>query len=296
MPREVLAALSPAHSVLDCTLGGGGHALALLQAGKRVTGIDRDPDALDIAAARLGEYTSRGAFHAVEGDFTRLGDIAELDGACFDGILADLGVSSWQLDSDTRGFSFRPGIALDMRMTSEGPTAADFLNQAPAEALERAFREYGDEPRGRRLATEVIRRRDRREFRVSDDFVDAIRGALGASTGPSDFARLFQALRITVNDELDGLERALPELRDRLKAGGTLAVIAYHSGEDRLVKHAMRDWSVACTCPPRQPICICAGIALGALATRKAQQAGAMEMAANPRSRSARMRVWRKRA
>lgn len=296
MVREVLTALSQSGSVLDCTLGGGGHALALLEHGATVTGIDRDPDALVAAAARLESYSLSGRFHAVQGDFTRLGEIGEIGVSRFDGILADLGVSSWQLDADERGFSFRPGVVLDMRMSGEagGSTAADVLNDETSSGLERIFREYGDEPRARRLAAEVARRRERRPFQTSDDFVDAIRGALGASSGPGDFARLFQALRIEVNDELAGLERALPELRDRLDPGGVLAVIAYHSGEDRLVKHAMRDWSTACHCPPRQPICICGGVAMGRLVTRRALRADAQEMAINPRSRSARMRVWQK--
>ncbi len=291
---ESLAALSHAGSVLDCTLGGGGHALALLEAGKVVTGLDRDRDAIAIAEARLRRFSVEERFHAEQGDFTRLSDLHELDGLHFEGILADLGVSSWQLDEDARGFSFRAGVAMDMRMSGEGQTAADLLNHGTVQELEQTFREYGDEPRARRLASEVARRRERRPFEVSDDFVDAIRGALGAATGPGDFARLFQALRISVNDELAGLERALPELRDRLSDGGVLVVIAYHSGEDRLVKHAMRDWSTACHCPPRQPICICGGVASGTTLTRKAVRAGAEEIAFNPRSRSARMRVWRK--
>ncbi|MGI8509372.1 MAG: 16S rRNA (cytosine(1402)-N(4))-methyltransferase RsmH [Gemmatimonadaceae bacterium] len=296
MAREVLTALSRSGTVLDCTLGGGGHALALLEQGAMVTGVDRDPDALLAAAARLESYSESGRFRAVRGDFTRLAEIGEIGVSRFDGILTDLGVSSWQLDADERGFSFRPGVVRDMRMSGEGvgSTAADVLNEETASGLERIFRDYGDEPRARRLTAEVTRRRERRPFRTSDDFVDAIRGALGASSGPGDFARLFQALRIAVNDELSGLERALPELRDRLTPGGVLVVIAYHSGEDRLVKHAMRDWSTACHCPPRQPICICGGVAIGKLVTRRALRADAQEMAVNPRSRSARMRVWQK--
>lgn len=294
MVREVMAALLQSGSVLDCTLGGGGHALALLEQGATVTGVDRDPDALAIAAARLELYAASGRFRALQGDFTRLREIAEIGVSRFDGILTDLGVSSWQLDADERGFSFRPGVVLDMRMSGEGSTAADILNDETASGLERIFRDFGDEPRARRLAAEVTRRRERRPFNTSDDLVDAIRGALGASSGPGDFARLFQALRIAVNDELSGLERALPELRERLMPGGVLVVIAYHSGEDRLVKHAMRDWSTVCHCPPRQPICICGGIATGRLVTRRALRADAQEMAVNPRARSARMRVWQK--
>ena len=296
MVEEVLRALDGAETVLDCTLGGGGHSLALLESGAVVTGIDRDPIAIAEASERLKAFVSAGTFRAVQGDSTRIDEIRALDGHSFGGILADLGISSFQIDSDERGFSFRQGVVLDMRMSGSGESGADLLNTAPPEELARIFREYGDEPRGRRLASEVVRRRATREFVVADDFVGAIRGTFGASAGPSDFARLFQAVRIAVNDELAGLERVLPILRDRLLPGGVLAVIAYHSGEDRLVKHAMREWSVACHCPPRQPVCTCGGVAAGALVTRKSVQAGADETAHNPRARSARLRAWRKAA
>lgn len=294
MVGQVVAALDGRVRVLDCTLGGGGHTLALLNAGHDVTGIDRDPEALAESAARLAAFAREGRFRAIEGDFTRIDEIAALDGATFDGILADLGVSSRQLDADERGFSFRPGVPLDMRMEGAGESAADLLNEAPEEQLADIFHDYGDEPRARRLAHEVARRRGNAPFRTADDLVGAIRGALGAKTGPGDFARLFQAVRIAVNDELAGLERVLPILRDRLVPGGVLAIIAYHSGEDRLVKHAMRDWSTACHCPPRQPVCTCGGVALGTLVSRKALTATDEEIAANPRARSAHFRVWRK--
>lgn len=296
MVERLIVALDGCDSVLDCTLGGGGHALALLERGHRVTGIDRDPEALREATARLARYAEQGEFRAVEGDFTHIPEIAALAGESFDGILADLGVSSHQLDADERGFSFRPGVPLDMRMESAGESAADLLNDAPEERLAEVFHEYGDEPRARRLAREVVRRRGNAQFRTADDLVGAIRGALGAQSGPGDFARLFQAVRIAVNDELAGLERVLPLLRDRLAPGGVLAVIAYHSGEDRLVKHALRDWSTACHCPPRQPVCTCGGTAHGALVTRKAITATPAEVEANPRARSAHLRLWRKAA
>lgn len=296
MVGQVVAALDGRPRVLDCTLGGGGHTLALLQAGHDVTGIDRDPEALAEAAGRLAEFASAGRFRSVRGDFTRIDEIAALDGVTFDGILADLGVSSRQLDADERGFSFRPGVPLDMRMEGAGESAADLLNDAPEEQIADIFHHYGDEPRARRLAHEVVRRRGNAPFRTADDLVGAIRGALGAKSGPGDFARLFQAVRIAVNDELAGLERVLPILRDRLVPGGVLAIIAYHSGEDRLVKHAMRDWSTACHCPPRQPVCTCGGVARGVLVSRKALTATDEEIAANPRARSAHFRVWRKSA
>lgn len=295
MVAEVVALLGSAKSVLDGTLGGGGHSAALLEAGvQRITGVDRDPDAIAAARARLASYEASGRFRAVRANYADVDTSPELRGESFDGVLLDLGISSHQVDAEDRGFTFREGAALDMRMAPDGETAADVLNDADETRLAQIFREYGDEPRGKRLAREIVRRRATEAFATSDHFVRAIRGALGPRTGPSDFARLFQALRIAVNDELAGLERALPALRDRLQSGGVLAVIAYHSGEDRVVKHAFRDWSTVCTCPPRQPQCTCRGYAYGTAITRKATVADDEEIARNPRARSARLRAWRK--
>jgi 16S rRNA (cytosine1402-N4)-methyltransferase len=208
--------------------------------------------------------------------------------------LLDLGVSSHQLDDPSRGFSFREGAPLDMRMGGDSTSsAAEFLNRAEERELARIFREYADEPHAGRLAREIARRRATRPFATSDDLVGAIRGALGARTGPADFARIFQAVRIEINRELVGLERALPALRDRLEPEGVFAVITYHSGEDRLVKHAFREWSRPCVCPPRQPTCTCGGRPLGETLTRKPIVAGPDEIASNPRARSARLRAWR---
>jgi 16S rRNA (cytosine1402-N4)-methyltransferase len=297
MVAEVMATLDGADSVLDCTLGGGGHSLALLENGDSVTAIDRDPAAIAEATARLHRFAESGQFRAVLGNFTRVDEIESLRNERFDGVLADLGISSSQIDSDDRGFSFRPGVVLDMRMSpGSGESAADVLNHATLEELTSIFRDFGDEPRARRLASEVVRRRATRDFVIAEDLVGAIRGTFGASAGAPDFARLFQAVRIAVNEELTGLERALPILRDMLRPGGCMVVIAYHSGEDRIVKRAMRAWSTACTCPPRQPICTCGGVALGSLITRKSVKASDAELAHNPRARSARLRSWRKAA
>ncbi|MCC7053094.1 MAG: 16S rRNA (cytosine(1402)-N(4))-methyltransferase RsmH [Gemmatimonadaceae bacterium] len=290
----VLQACAPAVRVLDGTLGGGGHTAALLAAGKRVTALDRDPAAIAVAGARLADACAAGTLEIVRCNYADVDSVAALDGRTFDAILLDLGVSSRQLDDDARGFSFRMGAPLDMRMEAAGASAADWLNTADDATLVRAFREYGDEPRAHRLARVVVERRMLRPFVLSDDFVNAIRATLGARSGPSDFARLFQALRIAVNDELAGLARALPVLRDRLSPGGLFLVMAYHSGEDRLVKHAFRDWSAACTCPPRAPFCQCSGVAAGTLRTRKAILADAGEVARNPRARSAHLRIWQR--
>lgn len=282
--------------VLDGTLGGGGHSAALLDAGVgRVIGVDRDTDALASATARLHAAVDAGRFTALRGNYAAL-DALPLDDLHFNGILLDLGISSHQIDDATRGFSFREGAPLDMRMGQDATrTAAELLNEADEGELMTIFREYGDEPRAGRLAREVVRRRATRPFVTSDDFVGAIRGALGPRSGAPEFARLFQAVRIAVNDELSGLERALPALRDRLAPGGVLAIMAYHSGEDRLVKHAFRDWSEDCVCPPKHPMCTCGGgHALGTVLTRRAIVATPEEIAHNPRARSAKLRAWRR--
>jgi 16S rRNA (cytosine1402-N4)-methyltransferase len=216
-----------------------------------------------------------------------------------DRILLDLGVSSHQIDTPERGFTFRPGAPLDMRMGEgrkgeggRGATARDVLNTWPVERLGTVFTDYADERRGRALAKEIIRRRLSAPFAISDDFVNAIRAVLGPRSGPPDFARLFQALRIAVNNELEMLATALPAFRDALVAGGRLGVITYHSGEDRIVKHAFREWGRECICPPRQPICTCRGRALGRVLTKKAVSPSLDEIASNPRARSAQFRVF----
>jgi 16S rRNA (cytosine1402-N4)-methyltransferase len=283
--------------VLDGTLGGGGHSAALLEAGvQHVVGIDRDPDALASATARLHDAVRAGAFTAHRGNYAALHDIPALATLRFDGILLDLGISSHQIDDAARGFSFREGAPLDMRMGSDATRdAATLLNTAGEVELAMIFREYGDESKAARLAREVVRRRQTEAFATSDHFVGAIRAVLGSRSGPPEFARLFQALRIAVNDELGGLERALPDLRDRLAPGGILAIMAYHSGEDRMVKHAFRSWSEDCICPPRHPMCTCGGNnALGTVLTRRAIVATPEETSHNPRARSAKLRAWQR--
>jgi 16S rRNA (cytosine1402-N4)-methyltransferase len=293
MVDEVVALLAGAEQVLDCTLGGGGHSEALLAGGSSVVALDRDEAAVTEARKRLASYEASGRFLAIRANFGEIDRVRELEGRDFGAILADLGVSSHQIDADDRGFSFRPGALLDMRMDRRSTTtAAELLNTLDEAELSHIFRDYGDEPRANRLAREIVRRRERKPMHVSDDLVDAIRGAFGARMGPGDFARLFQAVRIAVNDELNLLERALPLLRDKLTPGGRLAVISYHSGEDRLVKHTMREWSLSCICPPRQLQCTCRGKALGDLLTKRALTASPEETAHNSRSRSARLRAW----
>ena len=289
----VVGFLRDAKRVLDCTLGGGGHSLALLDAGvSRVVGVDRDPAAIREASTRLKAFAADNRFTTIQSNFANLSETPELAGQTFDGILLDLGVSSHQLDQEGRGFSFRPGAPLDMRMEPQGANAADWLNTGDEHDLASTFREYGDETRAMKLAKTIVYRRSNRPFANSDDLVGAIRAVLGPKSGPSDFARLFQAVRIRVNDELVGLTRALPLLRDRLEPNGRMVVIAYHSGEDRIVKNMFREWSADCVCPPKQPVCTCRGHPLGTTLTRRAMVPNDDEIAANPRARSAKLRAW----
>ncbi len=272
---------------VDCTVGAGGHAALLLEAGARVLAVDADPAAVAAAQARLdpGHATVR------HGRFADPAILDAIRGFRPDFVLLDLGVSSHQLDNDARGFSFRPGISLDMRMDpAAARTAAHLLNAYPERELARLFREHADEPRARRLARAIVRRRQGRPFAASDDLVNAIREVLGSRAGPAEFARLFQAVRIEVNDELGQLGQALPALRDALVPNGVLAVISYHSGEDRIVKQAFAGWARSCVCPPGQPVCTCRGRALGYRVARRPATPEPDEVAANPRARSARLR------
>ena len=285
----ILAAANGARRAVDATLGDGGHAGALLEQGIEVLGIDRDPDAVAVSRARLGD---RG-IHYLQASYASTQALAAVAEFGPEFILLDLGVSSRQLDEEARGFTFRPGAPLDMRMGPGGRSAAGILNTADERTLETIFRDYGDERRARRLASEIVRRRDRHAFAISDDLVNAIRATLGAKAGPSEFARLFQAVRMAVNDEPDELGRALTAFRDALKPGGRLSIITYHSGEDRLVKQSFRDWARSCVCPPELPICICRGRALGRVEPRKPIVPEAAELAVNPRARSAKLRIFR---
>jgi len=285
---ELLALFPEPKRIVDGTLGDGGHSALLLDAGAQVLGIDRDPGARSRAAERL-------AGRAIEIRSGNVFDAENLEAIRTfhpDGILLDLGVSSRQLDDQDLGFSFRPGAPLDMRLSASGSTAAELLERASEADLAHWFRDYGDEPRARRLARVIVRRRARAPLESSDDLVNAIREALGPTSGAGDFARLFQAIRIAVNDELPALERGLPALRDALVGGGTLAVISYHSGEDRIVKHAFREWSRACVCPPELYRCECRGRPLGRTLTRRPVTPSASEVEDNPRARSAKLRAF----
>ncbi len=301
MVAEVLAHLEPARhgEIMDGTVGGGGHSRALLERypSCRILAVDRDPAALEHARAVLEPFEHRVSFRSDRFDDTAVELAAE--GPRLSGALLDLGVSAHHLDEDARGFSFRPEVPLDMRMASSllgEPTAADLLNDLDEDDLGRIFRDYGEEPRWRRLAKAVVLLRQDRPFRLAADLNEALAKALRRSPTPKDRARVFQALRLAVNQEMESLERALPALLEALLPGGVIAVVSYESLSDRLVKHTFREWSRECVCPPRLPRCVCRGVAFGKPTVRRAVRPTEAEVEDNPRARSARLRSWRKAA
>jgi len=298
MATEVMEFLGPTGSglYLDGTVGGGGHSRFLLETcgDCRVVAVDRDPEALAASKVVLAPFGGRVRF--AQARFDRVVDEIDLVEP-FQGALLDLGVSSHQLDADERGFTFRRDVELDMRMAGEaedGPTAAELLNEADEACLARIFHEYGEEPRSRRLAREIMGRRGASPFVTSDDLVAAYSRTLGRAPKANEKARVFQALRIAVNSELEALELGLERICEVLDSGATLVVISYHSLEDRLVKNAFREWSRSCICPPGIPLCTCRGEALGSTLTRSPLGPSDVEVARNVRARSARLRAWRK--
>lgn len=298
--NRVVALLAPALEapgsiLVDATLGLGGHAAAILaQCPKaRLVGLDRDHQALALAATRLAPFAERTTLvHAVYDDIPRV--LQQLGRPHVQGVLFDLGVSSFQLDSRDRGFAYARDAPLDMRMDNTvGRTAADVLNTYSAADLARIFSTYGEERFARRIAQSVVRERATTPFDNSARLVELIRAAIPAParrTGGNPAKRTFQALRIEVNDELAVLERALPRAVDALALGGRVAVMSYHSLEDRLAKRALTDRARS-TAPVGLPV-VPAGLeAELRLVTRGAETASAEEIAANPRAASVRVRV-----
>ena len=294
-----LTAPEPGDRVVDCTFGAGGHAAALAaRVGPtgELTGIDRDPEAARHFEALMGAMPCPARL--VRADFAAgLQDLAS-EGAKTDIILMDLGLSSMQVDTAERGFSYSRQAPLDMRMDPAlEVTAADLVNEASEQDLTRWFREYGEERYAKQIARAIVRRRDEQPITTTGDLVEVIRGAVPTPAlfaGGHPAKRVFQALRIEVNDELGILERALPEAFDLLAPGGRLAVISFQSLEDRMVKRFMRDRTRGCICPPDMPVCGCGQQPEGRMVTPKAVKAITAEVAANPRAHSARLRVIRK--
>ncbi len=292
---EVIAALVPdgrvPARVIDGTLGAGGHAGALLAAGAGdVLGLDQDETALALARETLAAYADR--LHTAHINYEHMADAAaRLDWEAVDAILLDVGVSSMQLDQSERGFSFAQDGPLDMRMDQGvGQSAADLVNSWDADALADVFYQYGEERHGRRLARAIV---ENRPYTTTGDLVRVIDAAKPAKWKEKihPATRVFQALRIAVNDELGVLERVLPRAIDLLRPGGRLTVISFHSLEDRIVKHSFKDAANDCVCPPEMPICTCDKEPTVNILTRKPITATDDEIARNPRSRSAKLRV-----
>ncbi len=289
-----LFASVPEGTVLDATLGGGGHAEALLEQHPhlRVLGLDRDPMALDAARRRLDRFGSRATLVHVR--FDRLHEALRASGAGVElvGALFDLGVSSPQLDVAERGFSYRFDAPLDMRMdTTQARSAADVLNESSERELARILRMYGDEPNARRIAKAIVARRPLTRTSELVELLEQTIPAPARRRGGHPAKRTFQAIRIEVNDELQVLAPAIDAAVAALVPGGRIAVLAYHSGEDRIVKDRLRQAETGgCACPPALP-CGCGATRLVSLLWRGARRPSAAEVAANPRSESARLRA-----
>jgi 16S rRNA (cytosine1402-N4)-methyltransferase len=296
--KEVLELLNLQNDgiYVDCTLGGGGHTQQILKKlGPRglVVGIDQDSRTLAITKAKLSRYSERVKY--VQGNFRYLKMyLNQLGIAQVNGILFDLGVSSFQLDEGERGFSYQQDAVLDMRMDPQNPILAkDLVNQSSEDTLAQIIRDYGEERWARRIAKFIVAKRNQKPIKTTTELVEVIKDAIPASarrTGPHPARRTFQALRIAVNDELKVLQEALNQAIECLAPGGRLVVISFHSLEDRLVKDTFRQQANPCECPPDFPVCRCGKQPVLRLITRKPVLPSADELRINPRSRSARLR------
>ena len=293
--------IRPEGIYLDGTLGGGGHSFAIAShlSGKgRLIGIDQDADAIAAAAKRLSPMSGRVTI--VRSNYRSYAEVLDrLEVAGVDGILLDLGVSSFQLDEAERGFTYREDAPLDMRMDREGPrTAADVVNNASEEELRRILYEYGEERFAKGIAREIVRRRQEKPITGTGELTEIIRSVIPAKLrGPQTghpAKRTFQALRIEVNHELDVLEESLEGMIKALTPGGRICVITFHSLEDRIVKQQFRKAENPCTCPPEFPVCVCGKKPLGRVVTRKPILPSQQETEENPRAKSAKLRVFEK--
>ncbi len=282
----------------DGTLGGGGHSLEIakrLADGGRLIGIDRDEDALAAASKRLAAYENRVTIR--RGNYAGMtGIMKELGIPALDGIVLDLGVSSYQLDSAERGFSYMQDAPLDMRMDRrESRTAADLVNEASEQELFRIIRDYGEERFAKNIAKHIAERRNRKRIETTGELVEIIRASIPMKlqkNGGHPAKRTFQAIRIELNGELSALEDSLDGMIDLLKDGGRLSVITFHSLEDRIVKAAFKRNENPCTCPPDFPVCVCGKKPKGFVVTRKPILPTEEEMGVNPRAKSAKLRVF----
>lgn len=303
MLREVMELLAPEtrRATVDGTLGGGGHSEGILErlpASSVHFGIDRDEEAIAAASERLKGFPN---FHPIHGNFFRMKELlplAEYGIGSVDGILLDLGVSSHQLDDGSRGFSYNSEAPLDMRMDKSAPFSAyEVVNGYDAERLAKVISDYGEERFAFRIAKRIAEEREKAPIETTVALAEIIKSAIPAAArreGPHPARRTFQAIRIEVNSELAGLETALRDAVDLLSPGGVLAVITFHSLEDRIVKNLFRELHDPCTCPPSAPICICGKKPTVEILTGKPVTACEEELEANPRARSAKLRAVRK--
>jgi 16S rRNA (cytosine1402-N4)-methyltransferase len=293
--RQLLA-IEPGETVVDATFGAGGHAALLaadLRGEGRLIAIDRDPTARAYFDRFRKQTGIQGRF--LRGDFSIVLEQLADNGARADAILFDLGVSSMQIDRPERGFSYTADAPLDMRMDpSADYSASELVNEASERELTHIFRQYGEERYAKQIARAIARRRREQPFERTGELVETIKNAIPAPARFGDghpAKRVFQALRIAVNDELTALEDALPAAVELLKPGGRLAVISFHSLEDRIVKRFLRDQEHGCTCPPDFPVCVCGQEPVLRATPRRAIRPSARETASNPRAASARLRA-----
>lgn len=287
--------IKPDGIYFDGTCGGAGHSreIAKRLTTGRLIGIDRDPDAVAVASERLSGLPAQ----VVRGNYSEIKQIADDLGICgADGILLDLGVSSYQLDNAERGFSYHNDAPLDMRMSKEGTSARDIVNGYSKEQLTKILYEYGEEKFAPRIAETIIKRRSEKPVETTTELADIVRDSIPAKfrRDKNPCKKTFQAIRIAVNCEFDHLDRALDEGFDLLKPGGRFCIITFHSLEDRIVKQRFAGWCKGCTCPPDFPVCVCGNKPKGKLVCRKPLEASEEELEANPRSRSAKLRIIEK--
>ena len=287
--------IKPDGIYVDGTAGGAGHSLEIAKRleGGRLYAFDRDPDAIKIASGRLAGYSAE----VVESNFSDMTEQLSKRGVLkVDGILLDLGVSSYQLDTAERGFSYHKDAPLDMRMSKSGITAGDIVNNFSENELCDIFRRFGEEKFASRIASKIIAERKTNEIQSTLELAQLIADAVPAAARRDGHParRCFQALRIAVNGELDALATALDKCFELLNVGGVLAIITFHSLEDRMVKQRFKDYCTGCTCPPDFPVCVCGKTPKGKLISRKPIEPSPEELEQNPRSRSARLRVIQK--
>ena len=299
--NEVMEALNvqPDGIYVDGTVGGGGHSSGIcerLSENGTLIAVDRDTAALEAAGARLAEYGCNKKF--IHANYSETDVIAEAAGAGVQGILLDLGVSSFQLDNAERGFSYMHDAPMDMRMNEDDiMTAYDVINGYSEKDLARIIKEYGEEKWASRIAQFIVRARSEAPVRTTGELTDIIKAAIPARarrTGPHPAKRTFQAIRIEVNDELGHLREAVQKLPDLLASGGRLAIITFHSLEDRIVKTEFEKRLDPCTCPKEFPVCVCGKVADVKKVTRKPIVPSEEELEVNPRARSAKLRVIEK--